>query len=202
LSYGESSAPGEFMRAFDYVITLFAFVYALATAHLLTTAAELVRERARVRFSWINATWMLVGLFEILAWWIGMWDMRALPSWSVAMIAFLFVMAILIYVQVRLACPNIPVEGEIDLREFHRRNGREYIGLFAVVAALTIVVNIVFGEMTSVRELTLQNIVVAPMFVVSVVAAISFRPWVQALAAIAVVALWLAYFATLQGALS
>jgi hypothetical protein len=39
------------MRAFDYVITLFAFVYALATAHLLTTAAELVRERARVRFS-------------------------------------------------------------------------------------------------------------------------------------------------------
>jgi hypothetical protein len=190
------------MRAFDYVITLFAFVYALATAHLLTTAAELVRERARVRFSWINAAWMLVGLLEILAWWIGMWDMRALPSWPVAMIAFLFVMAILIYVQVRLACPNIPAEGTIDLREFHRRNGREYIGLFAVVAALTIVVNIVFGEMTSVRELILQNIAVAPMFVVSVVAAISFRPWVQALAAASVIALWLAYFATLQGALT
>jgi hypothetical protein len=72
------------MRAFDYIITLFAFVYALATAHLL---------------------------FDIFAWWIGMWDMRGLPSWSTAMIGLLFVMAILIYLQVRLTCPNIPAEG-------------------------------------------------------------------------------------------
>jgi len=35
---------------------------------------------------------MCVGLFEILAWWIGMWDMRALPQWSVPMIALLFTM--------------------------------------------------------------------------------------------------------------
>ena len=189
------------MRAFDYVITLFAFVYALAIAHLLTTVAELFRERARVRFSWLNAAWLCIGLCCILAWWIGMWDMRALPSWSVPMIAFLFVMAILIYLQVRLTCPNIPAEGEIDLREFHRRNGREYIAVYALVTALTIVVNVVFGEMTSVREMIVQNIVVAPMFVTAVVAAISFRPWVQALAAAAQLVLWLAYFATLQGAL-
>jgi hypothetical protein len=190
------------LHAFDYVITLFAFVYALAVAHLLTTVAELVRERARVRFSWLNAAWMCVGLFVILAWWIGMWDMRALPSWSVPMIAFLFVMAILIYLQVRLTCTNIPAEGEIDLRVFHRRNGREYIALFAVVSALTVVVNVVFGEMTSVRELILQNIVVVPMFLVALAAAVSFRPWVQAWSAAAEIVLWLVYFATLQGALT
>src|SRR5665213_3324907 len=72
-----SGPKGIRMRAFDYVIMLFAFVYALATAHLLTTVAELIRERARVRFSWVHAAWMSVGLFEILAWWIGMWNMRA-----------------------------------------------------------------------------------------------------------------------------
>jgi hypothetical protein len=193
---------GENMRAFDYVITLFAFVYALAIAHLLTTVAELVRERGRVRFSWLNAAWMCVGLFSILAWWIGMWDMRALPSWSVPMIAFLFVMATLIYLQVRMTCANIPAACEIDLAEFHRRNGREYIAVYALVTALTVVVNVVFGEMTSVREMIAQNIVVAPMFAIAVVAAVSFRPWVQALSAAAEVALWLAYFATLQGALA
>ncbi|HVU21494.1 MAG TPA: hypothetical protein VHE09_12245 [Rhizomicrobium sp.] len=190
------------MRAFDYVITLFAFVYALATAHLLTTVAELIRERARVRFSWVHAAWMSVGLFEILAWWIGMWDMRALPSWSVPMIAFLFVMATLIYLQVRLTCPNIPAEGEIDLREFHRRNGREYIGVFALVALLTVGVNVLFGEMTSVREMILQNLAVVPMFAIAIIATISFRPTVQALSAAAQVALWIFYFATLQGALT
>ncbi len=188
------------MRAFD--ITLFAFVYALATAHLLTTVAELIRERSRVRFSWVHWAWMSVGLFEIFAWWIGMWDMRGLPSWSVPMIAFLFAMAILIYVQIRLTCPNIPAEDEIDLREFHRRNGREYILAFALVAFLTVLVNILFGEMTSVREMILQNLAVAPMFVIAVIAAISFRPWVQALSATAQIALWIFYFATLQGALT
>jgi hypothetical protein len=190
------------MRAFDYVITLFAFVYALATTHLLTTVAELVRERSRVRFSWVHAAWMSVGIFEILAWWIGMWDMRALPSWSVPMIAFLFVMATLIYLQVRLTCPNIPPDGEIDLRQFHRNNGREYIAAFALVALLTVAVNVLFGEMTSVREMILQNLAVVPMFVVATTAAISFRPWVQAWSAAAQVALWIFYFATLQGSLT
>ncbi len=190
------------MRAFDYVITLFAFVYALATTHLLTTVAELIRERARVRFSWVHVAWMSVGMFEILAWWIGMWDMRALPSWSVPMISFLFAMATLIYLQVRLTCPNIPGDGEIDLRQFHRSNGREYVGAFALVALLTVVVNVLFGEMTSVREMILQNLAVVPMFAIAMVAAISFRTWVQGWSAAAEVALWIFYFATLQGALT
>lgn len=190
------------MRAFDYVITLFAFVYALATTHLLATVAELVRERARVRFSWVHAAWMSVGLFEILAWWIGMWDMRALPQWSVPMIALLFAMATLIYLQIRLTCPNIPAEGEIDLRAYHRRNGREYIVAYTLAAFLTILVNLLFGEMTSVREIIVQNIAVVPMFVIAVAAAISFRPWVQGFAAAAQVALWMFYFVMLQGALT
>jgi hypothetical protein len=117
------------------------------------------------------------------------------------MIGFLFVMATLIYLQVRLTCPNIPPDGEIDLRKFHRSNGREYIAAFALVALLTIVVNILFGEMTSVREMILQNLAVVPMFVVATIAAISFRPWVQAWSAAAQIALWVLYFATLQGAL-
>jgi hypothetical protein len=43
------------VHAFDYIITLLSFVYALAIAHLLATVAELVRARKRVRFSWLNA---------------------------------------------------------------------------------------------------------------------------------------------------
>jgi hypothetical protein len=111
-------------------------------------------------------------------------------------------MATLIYLQVRLTCPNIPAEGEIDLREFHRRNGREYIGVFALVALLTVGVNVLFGEMTSVREMILQNLAVVPMFAIAIIATISFRPTVQALSAAAQVALWIFYFATLQGALT
>jgi hypothetical protein len=41
--------------AFEHVILLLSFVYALAIAHLLTTVAGLVRGWERVRFSWPHA---------------------------------------------------------------------------------------------------------------------------------------------------
>jgi len=53
-----------------------------------------------------------------------------------------------------------------------------------------------------VREMIVQNLAVAPMFVIAVVAAISFRPWIQIGAAVAELALWAWYFATLQSALT
>ncbi len=189
------------MHAFDYIITLLSFVYALAIAHLLATIAELVRARRRVRFSWLNAAWMAVGLLTIVAWWIGMWDMRGIPTWSTPMIGFLFAVAFTIYLQIRFTCPDVPEEGTVDLPAFHRENGRDYIAAFAVTAALTVGANLLFGEMSSVQEMITQNLAVAPMFVIAVVAAISFRPRVQIGASVAELALWAWYFATLQSAL-
>lgn len=189
------------MRAFDYIIMLLSFVYALAIAHLLATIAELIRARRRVRFSWLNAAWMLVGLLTAVAWWIGMWDMRAIPAWSTALISFLFVTAFVIYLQIRLVCPDVPKEGEIDLTGFHRDNGRQYIAAFAFAGVLTVIANVLFGEITGVREMLVQNMAVVPTLVIAVVAAISFRPWVQAGAAVAELLLWAWYFATLQSAL-
>ncbi len=190
------------MRAFDYIITLLSFVYALAIAHLLATVAELVRARKRVRFSWLNAAWMLIGLLTAVGWWIGMWDMRALSAWSTPMIGFLFLVAFVLYLQIRFTCPDVPTEGEIDLPAFHRGSGRDYIAAYAVVAAMTIAANLLFGEMGSVREMIVQNLAVAPMFVIALIAVVSFRPWVQIGAAVAELLLWAWYFATLQSALT
>jgi hypothetical protein len=190
------------VHAFDYIITLLSFVYALAIAHLLATIAELVRARRRVRVSWLNAAWMLIGLLTAIAWWIGMWDMRGISAWSTSLIGFLFITAFVIYLQIRLVCPAVPPEGEIDLPAFHRENAREYITAFAVTAFLSVVTNMWFGEMTSVRETIVQNMAVAPMVAIAVIAAISFRPWVQAGAAVAELLLWGWYFATLQSALT
>jgi hypothetical protein len=190
------------MHAFDYIITLLSFVYALAIAHILATIAELVRARKRVRFSWLNAAWMFIGLLSLVGWWIGMWDMRGLSAWSTPMIGFLFLVAFVLYLQIRFTCPEVAAEGEIDLPAFHRENGRDYIAAFAVTALLTIGANVLFGEMGSVREMIVQNLAVVPMFVIAVIAAVSFRPWVQAGAAVAQLALWAWYFATLQSALT
>ena len=43
------------MRAFDFVMTLYSFVYALGVAQILATAGDMIRAGNRLRFSWLNA---------------------------------------------------------------------------------------------------------------------------------------------------
>jgi len=64
------------MGAFDFVITLLSFVYALAITHILATVGDIIRAGKRVRFSWLNAAWMLSTLLIVVAFWLGLWDMR------------------------------------------------------------------------------------------------------------------------------
>jgi hypothetical protein len=71
------------MAAFEHVISLLSFVFALAITHLLLTVAGFVRSWERVRFSTPHALWLLNGLITVLANWISFWDMRSLPVWSI-----------------------------------------------------------------------------------------------------------------------
>jgi hypothetical protein len=65
------------MRAFDFVMTLYSFVYALAVAQILSTVGDMIRAGKRLLFSWLNAAWMLNVLLAIVAWWLSLWDLRA-----------------------------------------------------------------------------------------------------------------------------
>src|SRR5262249_47744410 len=67
-SFNAHIATESGVQAFDYVITLMSFVYALAIAHILATAGDIIGAWSRVKFSWLNAAWMLFQLFAILAW--------------------------------------------------------------------------------------------------------------------------------------
>lgn len=55
------------MHAFDHIILLLSFVYALAIAHLLSTTAMLIRRSATVRFSWLHGFWMVFAVLTIVS---------------------------------------------------------------------------------------------------------------------------------------
>jgi hypothetical protein len=112
------------MGAFEHVISLLSFVFALAITHLLLTVAGFVRGWERVRFSWPYGLWLLNGLITTLANWISFWDMHTLPVWSIGTILFAFLLAFVTYLQVALVCPEIPAEGPIDLGRFHEEQSR------------------------------------------------------------------------------
>lgn len=191
------------MHAYEFILLLLSFVYAAAITHLLSTAGEIIIASKRIRFSWFNAGWMLAALLFTCAWWIGLWDLHTMEHWDIASIAFYFSIAAGIYLQARLVSPRIPEKGELDLRQFHRDEGRKYLIAYTFLGAVTIVINAMFGQTADAAQWQTQNIVIVPMTLATGVAAIFIKqPWVQCVALAIQIAGWIWYFAGLQAALS
>ena len=188
------------MRAFDFVITLYSFVYALAIAEILSTVGDMIRAGRRLRFSWINAGWMLNVLLAIVAWWLSLWDLRTEQRWDMAIVLVFFAVACLLYVLARMVSAPIPAEGPVDLTLYHREEGRKYAALFAVECAITIGTVFLYGSAS--QNWVASNWATGPTLVASVAAAVSGRRWVQGAAIAVIVLLWVPYFMTLQGALT
>jgi hypothetical protein len=188
------------MRAFDFVMTLYSFVYALGVAQILATVGDMVRAGKRLRFSWLNAGWMLNVLLAIVAWWLSLWDLRAEAAWPMPTVLMLFVVACLLYLLARLVSAPIPEEGAVDLRRYHQAEGRKYAGLFTVEVALTIGTVFLYGS--SSENWLASNYASWPTLAASIAATITGNRWVQAGALSVILAIWVWYFATLQGALA
>lgn len=188
------------MGAFDHIILLLSFVYALAIAHLLTTVAMLIRQSARVRFSALHAAWMWNALMVIMANWIGFWDMRTLPDWTVATIFFTFGMAFVNYLQAALVCPEVIAGEALDLVEFQARERRRILGSAAGSCVLAALANFVYGSAFGVISWNAANLAVVPMAVATLAATVWRWRWLQVGAAVTTLGLWAFYFIAVQAA--
>lgn len=185
------------MHAFDYISVLFSFVYAAAVVHILATAGDIAIAFDRVRFSWLNAGWMLASLLAVSAWWIGFWDLRGIGAWTMPSIFFFFAVPCLMYLEVRLVCPRIASDGAIDLIAFHRTEARKYLAAYSLVTLVTIGTNAFFAGGNP--AWVTQNQAVIPMTVATVTAAVFVSvTWVQYASLLVQFAMWLWYFAALQ----
>lgn len=188
------------MRAFDFVMTLYSFVYALGVAQILSTVGDMIRAGKRLRFSWLNAGWMLNILLAIVAWWLSLWDLRAETAWPMLTVLVFFAVACLLYVLARMVSAPIAAEGSVDLQLYHREEGRKYAGLFAAECALTIGTVFLYGSTT--QNWFATNWATLPSMVASVAAASTNNRWVHTAAMAVIMLMWVWYFASLQGALS
>ena len=191
------------MHAYDFILILLSFVYAAAVTHVLSTAGEIIIASKRVRLSWFSAGWMFVSLLFSCGWWIGLWDLHTITTWSIGSIALYFSIAAGIYLYARLVSPRIPEKGMIDLQEFHAQEGRKYLIAYMILSWVTVAVNAVLGQVNGIAQWSAQNIVIVPMALATSVAAIAIkRRWIQSLALLIQIGGWIWYFATLQAALT
>ncbi len=189
------------MDAFEHVMSLISFVFALAIAHLLTNAIAIFRARPRVRFSFTHAAWMGVALLQVMAWWLAFWDFRLMKSWDVAFVASTLAAGILVYVYTGLVCPEVPKEGMLDLPEFHRTNGRQYIAVYLALGVVGFLYGAVYGYLYNIPEQTAQDAVIVPMTLVAVLAFLWRNDTVQTICAAVMLALYPVYFFVGQHAL-
>ena len=189
------------MGAFEHVISLLSFVYALAIAHLLTAVARLIANRERMIFSWFHAFWMANAMMVLVIDWISYWDVHLVTNWSMAAIGLCMASAFADYMQAALVCPEVPAEGPIDLPAFHVRQSRRYIGAFAVTASFALVINTYFADAYNVAAFARQNIAVLPLIVLSVTAAAWRNRWAQILCPAGLAMTWIYYLTALQDTL-
>lgn len=190
------------MGAFEHILVLVSFVYAVALTHLLSSVAAFIRRWDDVRFSWIHAFWMANAFVMIIANWISLWDLRTISAFGAGIIVFTFVLAFSNYLQAALVCPEMPAQGPVDLDAFHDTQGRRYILGFLGSAITALIANAILGTSFHIEEWLQQNLVVVPMLGVAGIAAIFVRNRpVQAACAAAQLAAWTYYFVALQDAL-
>jgi hypothetical protein len=189
------------MTAFEHVILLLSFVYALALTHLLSGTAWLIRAKSRVIFSWFNAGWMANAFTIIFANWISFFDLRNAPVWTMGTILFVLGIAVSNYIQAALVCMDVPDEGPVDMAAFHASQARTYIAAAGVSVVFALLANVLLGGAFRIDEYFRQNLAVFPMLVACVIGWIWPRGWLQATSLIIFAAAWILLFTELQASL-
>ena len=161
------------MTPFEYVLALVSIVVSLGVTHLLAGVAGLVQHRRRVRFSWLHAGWVAITLGTLLDLWLNMWLLRDVATWRLGTVALLFLTCAILYVQCVLVTPSLPDDGVLDLRDFHVRERRNYIGASIVYVIPGAVLN------ATLLGLTMLNLVIAVVIVLELVVILSRSPRVQ-----------------------
>jgi hypothetical protein len=170
------------MSAFDHVVLLLSFVYALALTHLLSRIGTLMLARGRVRFSGLLALGMVNAIGLVFSNWLSLWDTRGLKTWSLLSITTQFLFAISIYFVCALAAPDASNERTIDMEAFYWHNRRPFYLMALTLVILAMFANVAFLGTPNPALFVSEN-VASLIFLVPVVLALAVKArWAQWLA--------------------
>ncbi len=170
------------MRAFDFVLLFFSFVYALALTHVLMAAARMIRYRSTIIFSAPHALWMLVALVLVISNWISLWDFHTFTKITATAISVGFAFSILVYLGCALLSPDFEAGSTIDLREFHNSQGTTYMGAMFVILIASVLLNVAAGSSMGMQTWWNENTLVITMLPPMLAALFVRKSWVQVVA--------------------
>ena len=189
------------MSAFELVVTLLSFVFALALAHLLTRAGEMIVARRRVRMSGLLVLAMVNAALLVYENWLSLWDLRATTSWDIGSITAQFLTAVSQYLICVVVGPRLPEEGTLDMEAFYSDQRLFIWGLFLATVALAMLANATFLK-TPNAALFLEQNGLDLLFVPPIALALAVRArWAQWAGGLAVLALNLSFMVMFESVL-
>jgi hypothetical protein len=167
------------LRPFEFIIVFLSFIYTLGLTHLLFAATRMVRHRRALIFSWPHAIWMFAILLLLVANWISLWDFHALPQMSLWTIVTGVVLSVMQYFICALVSPDFEDGESYNMRAFHEREGRTYVGAVLAMLVLSLITNYAAGAKLGVQNWADQNSLVIAMAPPALLAFFVRAHWAQ-----------------------
>ena len=121
------------MDEFGYLSVIISVIIGLSITQLLQGIGQIINARDRVRIYWPAIGWtVLLLLIDVQAWW-AMFGYRNRHAWTFVQFTVVLLEAIMLYLLAAVALPNIPNEGEIDLRSNYFRHAGWFFGSLVVL---------------------------------------------------------------------
>lgn len=150
------------MTPFEFLTVFFSFAYALACSHVFLAAAEMIRHRRVLVFSWAHALWMANAILLLFSNWISLYDFRSMEVMSLGTILTLFVFVTTLYFTCALVTPDFDAGDGYDMRAFHEKQSRAYIGAILALDVVSFLSNLQAGH-SGVADWASQNMAVFAM---------------------------------------
>jgi hypothetical protein len=167
------------MAAFDFVLILLSFVYALALAVVLQSVGRLIIARRRVKFSGLLALAILNAVVTVFICWLGMWDYHDMKGITLYDVTLFFVSSILIYLFCVAVSPEPEQAAEVDMETFFWTQVRFFYGSYLVLLVSFVASTAIYLRTSHPELFYEQALGNLPVFVVAVVGFLSRKRWVQ-----------------------
>jgi hypothetical protein len=176
---------------FEHVTVLLSFVFAIALTHTLTSTTELVWARRRLRFSWLQALWMLSAVISIAINWIALAPLTSIKNWTPLEIMLQFVAAIVQYYTCSLISIRPEKEGVVDMAAFYEQERPSIFTAYSAMMVISIFQTFWDAKNYNMTESEVfqANSLVLVMLATTVTAGWAKPRWAQWLAAIAMLVL-------------
>ena len=166
------------MTAFEHLVTLLSFVYALALTHLLARVIALFDARARVRYSGLQAFMAVNAILYVFVNWISIWQLHTVSVWDFISIMANFALGIILFFTCAIAAPH-PTEGLIDLEAYYQHARKPYYWLIVGGLVVTELTNLDFLKTTDPTQLWSWTLAVVTGAVPAALALAVSARWAQ-----------------------